>query len=86
MATEARTAQFSVRLHERDKTLFTQGTERCGMDPSVAVRQIVELAVQRLEKGGDFIDALHELKRAWGVPVEAPANDAPMPTARYHKL
>lgn len=68
MASEARTAQFSVRLHERDKQRFSEATESCGMDPSVAVRQIVELAVQRLDEGGDFLDALHELKKAWGVP------------------
>ena len=71
MALEARTAQLSVRLHERDKRAFSEATERCGMDPSVAGRLLVELVVQRLERGGDFIDALHELKTAWGVPKDA---------------
>lgn len=78
MASETRTAQLSVRLYERDKAAFAAATERCGMDPSVAGRMLVELVVQRMAEGGDFIDALHELKRAWGVPRE-PAND-PAPT------
>ena len=38
---------------------------------SVAARQILELYVQRLRDGGDWIDALHELKSAWNVPKRA---------------
>ena len=68
MATSARKAQLSIRLHESQKERFVEATESCGMDPSVAARQLVELVVQRVEAGGDFIDALYELKKAWEVP------------------
>lgn len=35
------------------------------MELSIAVRQLLELAYERLQRGGDWIDALHELKTAW---------------------
>ena len=68
MAPEIRRVQFSVRLRPEDKEAFAAATEKCGIDPSVAARQILELVVQRIALGGDFLDALHELKTAWGVP------------------
>lgn len=86
MTTETRTAQLSVRLYERDKAAFAAATERCGMDPSVAGRLLVELVVQRMAQGGDFIDALHELKSAWQVPNEAPPKTAPRPEPRIRRL
>lgn len=86
MASEPRRLQFSVRVSERDKNVFSAHVERCGMDPSVAVRTLVELAVQRLERGGDFIDALHELKKAWGVPNAANAKAPTPPEPRIRRL
>ena len=68
MASTARTAQLSIRLHELQKKKFVDATELCGIDPSVAARQLLELAIQRVEAGGDFLDALYELKNAWQVP------------------
>jgi hypothetical protein len=85
MATETRTAQLSVRLYERDKAAFAVAAERCGMDASVAGRVLVEMVVQRLAQGGDFIDALHELKRTWGVPKE-PATPAPTPPKKFQRI
>lgn len=72
--------QLSVRLRERDKASFCEAAERCGFEPSVAVRAILELVIQRLAVGGDFIDALHELKTAWQVPHNCAAIRAAIPT------
>jgi hypothetical protein len=63
--------QFSLRLSSRDKERFSAAAERCGLDPSAAARQLIELVVQRIDAGGDFIDALHELKTVWGVPKQS---------------
>lgn len=68
MASDSRRVQFSLRLRESDKLAFSTAAERCGMDPSVAARTLLELVVQRIDAGGDMIDALHELKTAWHVP------------------
>jgi hypothetical protein len=86
MATDPRRVQFSVRVSEHDKNVFSEQVERCGMDPSVAVRTLVELAVQRLERGGDFIDALHELKQAWSVPRSANPSQPTPPVAPVPRI
>jgi hypothetical protein len=65
---DGRRVQFSIRLKPEDKETFAEATERCGIDPSVAARQILELVVQRIEAGGDYLDAIHELKTVWRVP------------------
>jgi hypothetical protein len=54
-----------------DKEAFNAAAERCGLDPSAAARALLELVVQRVEDGGDMIDALHELKTVWKVPRQA---------------
>ncbi len=56
---------LTLRLDPEDKAFFAEQAERCGLEPSVAIRQIIELYCQRMREGGDFIDALHELKSAW---------------------
>ncbi len=63
-----RRVQFSIRLSRRDKERFSAAAESCGLDPSAAARQLIELVVQRVDAGGDLIDALHELKSVWDVP------------------
>lgn len=68
---ETRRTQFSFRLGAREKRRFSDAAEQCGMDPSSAARALVELVVQRLDAGGDFLDAIHELKSAWGVPRQS---------------
>ena len=56
--------QLTVRLNASDKDYFADQASRCGLEPGVAARQILELYVQRMRNGGDFIDALHDLKCA----------------------
>jgi hypothetical protein len=68
MPSGERRVPFSLRISAQAKAQFSAATERCGIDPSTAARQLLELVVQRLDAGGDFIDALHELKEVWGVP------------------
>ena len=60
--------QITIRLRPEDKDFFAEETEHCGLEPSVAARQILELVIQRMRAGGDFVDALHELKNTWRVP------------------
>lgn len=68
MASDPARVQFSFRLGARTKERFSRAAEQAGVDPSAAARQLIELVVQRLEVGGDLIDALHELKTRWEVP------------------
>ena len=68
MTTDVPRVQFSFRLGAREKERFSRAAEQCGVDPSAAARQLIELVVQRLDAGGDLIDAMHELKTTWGVP------------------
>lgn len=61
--------QMTVRLKVEDKDFFSVNTEACGIEASVAARQILELVIQRMRAGADYLDALHELKSTWRVPV-----------------
>lgn len=65
MTKKAGRAALTLRLDQEDKVFFSEQAEQCGLEPSVAIRQIIELYCQRMRAGGDFIDALHELKSAW---------------------
>ena len=71
MAADANRVQLSVRLDAADKDFFQTATEECGLEASVAARQLLELVVQRMRAGGDYLDALHELKTLWRVPNRA---------------
>lgn len=85
MPGEANRVQMTIRLKESDKDFLAAGAEQCGIEAGVAARQILELVVQRMRAGGDYIDALHELKSIWSVPRE-PANDvAPSLAQRRNK-
>lgn len=57
--------QIGVRISAADKDFFSDRATEAGLEPSVAIRQILELMNQRMRAGCDFIDALHELKTAW---------------------
>ena len=70
VSTEPNRVQMTIRLKESDKAFFQAGAEMCGLEAGVAVRQIVELVVQRMRAGGDYIDALHELRRTWAPHIE----------------
>lgn len=65
MPKQANRVALTVRLDADDKAFFSEEAERCGLEPSVAARQILELYVRRMRAGGDFVDALFELKSAW---------------------
>ena len=41
-----------------------EAAERSGMDPSFAARQLLELVLERVEAGGDMMDALYEVRQA----------------------
>lgn len=62
MATDSSRVQMTVRLKSDDKDFFASMAEDCGLDASVAARQILELFVQRMRTGADYVDALHEVK------------------------
>jgi hypothetical protein len=71
MGADANRVQLSVRLDAGDKEYFSAATELCGLEASVAARQLLELIVQRMKRGGDFIDAVHELKSVWKLSLVA---------------
>lgn len=55
---------LTVRLDPESKKLFAEEAERCGLDAGVAARQILELYVQRLREGGDYIQTLADFSAA----------------------
>ena len=55
---------MTVRLDPDSKKLFSEQAERCGLEPGVAARQILELYVQRLREGGDYIQTLADFSAA----------------------
>ena len=55
---------LTVRLDPEDKDFFAEHAERCGIEPSVAARQILELYVQRLRESGDYIQTLSDFSQA----------------------
>lgn len=62
--TNQATSHLSVRVPERDKAALVAASTACGVDASVAVRQVVELMARRFEAGADFWDVMAELKAA----------------------
>ncbi len=55
---------LTVRLDPESKRLFSEEAERCGLEPGVAARQILELYVQRLRESGDYIQTLADFSAA----------------------
>jgi len=55
---------LTVRLDPDSKRLFAQEAEKCGLEPGVAARQILELYVQRLRESGDYIQTLADVSAA----------------------
>lgn len=62
MASDTSRVQMTVRLKSDDKDFFARMAEDCGLEASVAARQILELFVQRMRTGADYVDTLHEVK------------------------
>jgi hypothetical protein len=55
---------LTVRLDPESKKLFAEEAEKCGLEPGVAARQILELYVQRLRESGDYIQTLSDFSQA----------------------
>ena len=64
MTKSANKTPLTVRLDPESKKLFAEEAERCGLDAGVAARQILELYVQRLREGGDYIQTLADFSAA----------------------
>ena len=64
MTKTANRQPLTVRLDPDSKRLFAEEAERCGLEPGVAARQILELYVQRLREGGDYIQTLADFSAA----------------------
>ena len=64
MTKSANKTPLTVRLDPESKRLFSQEAERCGLEAGVAARQILELYVQRLRDGGDYIQTLADFSAA----------------------
>ena len=64
MSKTANRQPLTVRLDPESKRLFSEEAEKCGLEPGVAARQILELYVQRLRESGDYIQTLADLSQA----------------------
>ena len=64
MAKTANRQPLTVRLDPESKRLFSEEAEKCGLEPGVAARQILELYVQRLKESGDYIQTLADFSSA----------------------
>lgn len=64
MSKPANRQPLTVRLDPESKKLFAEEAEKCGLEPGVAARQILELYVQRLRESGDYIQTLADFSQA----------------------
>jgi hypothetical protein len=64
MSKTANRQPLTVRLDPESKRLFSEEAEKCGLEPGVAARQILELYVQRLRESGDYIQTLADFSQA----------------------
>jgi|GEM_PF-1314228 len=64
MSKTANRQPLTVRLDPESKRLFSEEAEKCGLEPGVAARQILELYVQRLRESGDYIQTLADFSSA----------------------
>jgi hypothetical protein len=64
MSKTANKQPLTVRLDPESKRVFSEEAERCGLEPGVAARQILELYVQRLRESGDYIQTLADFSSA----------------------
>ncbi len=64
MTKTANRQPLTVRLDPESKKLFSEEAEKCGLEPGVAARQILELYVQRLRESGDYIQTLADFSHA----------------------
>lgn len=52
----------TVRLKPEAKALWSKHCAKAGLEPGTAARVIIELMVEYMRSGPDFIDALYALK------------------------
>lgn len=64
MAAETVRAPLTVRLRPEDKEYFYTLTERSGLEPSIAARQVLELVIQAMRNDQDFVVTLNTLNGA----------------------
>ena len=64
MAAAEQRKQFSVRLKADDCDLLSTESQAAGLEPAVAARQILELFIQRLREGEDYVGVLHAMNQA----------------------
>ena len=64
MSKTANRQPLTVRLDPESKKLFSEEAEKCGLEPGVAARQILDLYVQRLRESGDYIQTLADFSQA----------------------
>lgn len=55
---------LTVRLKPDDKVFFAQLTERSGLEPSIAARQVLELLINTMRDDGDFVITLNTINAA----------------------
>ena len=63
---EANRVVLTVRMRPEHKNTFAAAAENSGLEPGTAARQVLELFAGRLKQDGDFLQALLEMKQAWG--------------------
>jgi hypothetical protein len=64
MADAAVRVPLTVRLRPDDKVFFSELTERSGLEPSIAARQVLELVIQTMRTDNDFVTTLNTLNGA----------------------
>lgn len=62
----------TVRLTAEHKALLDLKSAEAGLESGTAARQLVELALNRMARGADFIDVLALVKNALKVPSRSP--------------
>lgn len=65
MTNSANRVQLSIRMNMEDRDLLADEAAKSGLDVSAAARMVLELTLQRIRTGGDFLDAVHEMKQCF---------------------
>ncbi|MGD2132953.1 MAG: hypothetical protein PVI23_09180 [Maricaulaceae bacterium] len=54
---------ITVRLRPGDKEVFVEAAEKCGLEPSIAARQVLELLVMKLKRENNLLSALLQIQQ-----------------------
>lgn len=74
MSSEANRVVLSIRLRPEDKKTFADETANCGLEASVAARQLLELIVKNMRAGNDYVEILHTVTRALNAGTKDPGS------------